>query len=369
MKSKLLMQKETTTLRVCTGHDRYLKTRYSDSPDRIYFPSMRQITSRLTITVASSWVLWIGAFFLTTRLGFAQDFPIRPVKIYGHGAGSTADYLSRHLGQKLSEKWGQPVVIDNRSGAGGTLPGDMVAKSPADGYTLFMGHAGPMVSSTALYPSLPYDPVRDFAGVSMVATGVTVMMVHPSIPANSVSEFLGFAKRRNDLNFASAGNGTMSHMTGELFKQVTGLTLMHVPYKSAGQGLNSLLANETQVSFLSPVTAAAQLKSGKLKALLVSSAVRFEGMPDVPSASESNLPGMDALLWFGLFAPAKTPRPVIQKIQQDVQDILRRQDVKDAFLNQGIQASSSSPLQLDDFVKNEIRRWTPIIKNANIKAD
>jgi tripartite-type tricarboxylate transporter receptor subunit TctC len=245
----------------------------------------------------------------------------------------------------------------------------MVAKSPADGYTLFMGHAGPMVSSVTLYPNLPYDPVRDFSGVSMVASGVTVMMVHPSITANSVSEFIQFAKNRNDLNFASAGNGTISHMTGELFKQVTGIPMMHVPYKSAGQGLNSLLANETQVSFLSPVTASAQLKSGKLKALLVSSAERFPGTPDVPGATESNIPGMDARLWFGLFAPAKTPRPIIQKIQQDVQEILRRPEVMDAFLKQGIQASASSPEQLEDFVKSEIRRWTPIIKNANIKAD
>lgn len=327
------------------------------------------MTFRLTFAVSSQWALWIGGFFLSVQLSFAQDFPNRPVKIYGHGAGSTADYLSRYIGQKLSEKWGQAVVIDNRSGAGGTIPGDMAAKSPADGYTLFMGHAGPMVSATALYPNLPYDPVRDFAGVSMVATGVTVMMVHPSIPVNSVSEFLNFAKTRNDLNFASAGNGTISHMTGELFKQVTGLPLMHVPYKSAGQGLNSLLANETQVAFLSPVTAAAQLKSGKLRALLVSSAERFPGMPDVPGANESNLPGMDALLWFGLFAPAKTPRPILQKIQQDVQDILQRPDVRDAFLKQGIQASASSPVQMEDFVKSEIRRWTPIIKNANMKAD
>lgn len=327
------------------------------------------MTFRFTFAASSQWALWIGGFFLSVQIGFAQDFPSRPVKIYGHGAGSTADYLSRYLGQKLSEKWGQPVVIDNRSGAGGTIPGDMAAKSPADGYTLFMGHAGPMVSSTALYPNLPYDPVRDFSGVSMVATGVTVMMVHPSIPVNSVSEFLNFAKTRNDLNFASAGNGTISHMTGELFKQVTGIPLMHVPYKSAGQGLNSLLANETQMAFLSPVTAAAQLKSGKLKALLVSSSERFPGTPDVPGANESNIPGMDALLWFGLFAPAKTPRPIIQKIQQDVQDILRRPEVRDAFLKQGIQASASSPDQLEDFVKNEIRRWTPIIKNANMKAD
>lgn len=332
-------------------------------------PPKSLATYSYLVSCLKPWALSLCGLLFCTQVTLAQDFPSRPVKIFGHGAGSTADYLSRYIGQKLSEKWGQPVVIDNRSGAGGTIPGDMVAKSAADGYTLFMGHAGPMVSSVTLYPNLPYDPVRDFSGVSMVASGVTVMMVHPSITANSVSEFIQFAKNRNDLNFASAGNGTISHMTGELFKQVTGIPMMHVPYKSAGQGLNSLLANETQVSFLSPVTASAQLKSGKLKALLVSSAERFPGTPDVPGATESNIPGMDARLWFGLFAPAKTPRPIIQKIQQDVQEILRRPEVMDAFLKQGIQASASSPEQLEDFVKSEIRRWTPIIKNANIKAD
>ena len=300
---------------------------------------------------------------------YAQEFPNKPVKIYGHGPGSTADYLSRVMAQKLSEKWNQPVIVDNRAGAGGTVPGDLVAKSPADGYTLFMGHAGPMVSSVVLYPNLPYDPVKDLAGISMVATGVTVMMVHPSIPANTVSEFIQYAKKRNDLNFSSAGNGTISHLSGELFKQVAGVNMMHIPYKSSGAGLTALLANETQVSFLSPVTAAAQLKTGKLKALVVSTSDRFPGLPEIPGSSEAGLTGLDAKLWFGLFVPAKTPKPLIQKLNQDVTEILRRPDVKELFLKQGIQASPSSPESLDDFVKAEIKRWTPIIKNANIQAD
>ncbi|WP_281970374.1 MULTISPECIES: tripartite tricarboxylate transporter substrate binding protein [unclassified Polynucleobacter] len=299
----------------------------------------------------------------------AQEYPNRPVRIFGHGPGSTADYLSRVIAQKLSEKWGQPVIVDNRAGAGGTVPADIVAKAPADGYSLLMGHAGPMVSAVVLYPNLPYDPVKDLAGVSMVATGVTVMMVHPSIPANTVAEFIQYAKKRNDLNFSSAGNGTISHLTGELFKQVTGVNMMHIPYKSAGAGLTALLANETQVSFLSPVTAAAQLKTGKLKALVVSTNDRFPGLPEVPSASEAGLTGMDAKLWFGLFTAAKTPKAVIQKLNQDITEILRRPDVKELFLKQGIQASASTPESLEDFVKTEIKRWTPIIKNANIQAD
>ena len=300
---------------------------------------------------------------------YAQEYPNKPVKIFGHGPGSTADYLSRLMAQKLTEKWNQPVIVDNRAGAGGTVPADIAAKSTADGYTLLMGHAGPMVSSVVLYPNLPYDPVKDLVGISMVATGVTVMMVHPSIPANSVAEFIQYAKNRNDLNFSSAGNGTISHLTGELFKQVTGVNMMHIPYKSAGAGLTALLANETQVSFLSPVTAAAQLKTGKLKALVVSTSDRFPGLPEIPSSSEAGLTGLDAKLWFGLFVPAKTPKVLIQKLNQDITEILRRPEVKELFLKQGIQASPSSPESLDDFVKTEIKRWTPIIKNANIQAD
>lgn len=309
--------------------------------------------------------------FLMTCCGhiYAQEFPNKPVKIFGQGPGSTADYLSRLMAQKLTEKWNQPVIVDNRAGAGGTVPADIAAKSPADGYTLFMGHAGPMVSSIVLYPNLPYDPVKDLVGISMIATGVTVMMVHPSIPANTVSEFIQYAKKRSDLNFSSAGNGTISHLTGELFKQVTGVNMMHIPYKSAGAGLTALLANETQVSFLSPVTAAAQLKTGKLKALVVSTSDRFSGLPEIPSSSEAGLTGLDAKLWFGLFVPAKTPKVLIQKLNQDMTEILRRPEVKELFLKQGIQAVSSSPESLDDFVKTEIKRWTPIIKTANIQAD
>jgi tripartite-type tricarboxylate transporter receptor subunit TctC len=312
---------------------------------------------------------FLGMLIILSGTIGAQEFPNKPVRIFGHGPGSTADYLSRVIAQKLSEKWGQPVIIDNRAGAGGTVPADMVAKAPADGYSLLMGHAGPMVSSVVLYPNLPYDPVKDLAGVSMVATGVTVMMVHPSIQANTVAEFIQYAKKRNDLNFSSAGNGTISHITGELFKQVTAVNMMHIPYKSAGAGLTALLANETQVSFLSPVTAAAQLKTGKLKALVVSTSDRFPGLPQVPSSSEAGLSGMEAKLWFGLFTAAKTPKAVIQKLNQDITEILRRPDVKELFLKQGIQASPSTPESLEDFVQTEIKRWTPIIKNANIQAD
>lgn len=300
----------------------------------------------------------------------AADYPSKPIRIMGQGAGSTADYLSRFIGQKLTERWGQQTVVDNRAGAGGTISTDIVAKAAPDGYTLVMGHAGTHVSAVTLYgKSLPYDPVKDFAPVTMTATGVTVLVIHPSVPAANARELIAVANQKGDFNYASAGNGTISHLTGELMKHVTGIKLQHVPYKSAGFALTAVLSGEVQVSFLSPITAYAQLKSGKVKALAVSSRTRFPGAPDIPSATEAGIPGMEAKLWFGLFTTAKTPRPIVMKINKEVGDILRRPDVKEAILARGAEVAPSTPEELGEWVKTELVRWTPIIKAAGVKAD
>jgi tripartite-type tricarboxylate transporter receptor subunit TctC len=315
--------------------------------------------------VALAALLFAGA-----ALAQEAQFPSRPIRIYGQGAGSTADYLSRYLAQKLHERWGQPVVVDSRSGAGGTIPADAVAKSPPDGYNLLMGHAGPFVSAVTLYAkTLPYDPLRDFEPISMVATGVTVLVVHPSLPVSNAQEFIAYAKSKGSLPYASAGNGTISHLTGELLKSVTGVPLEHIPYKSAGNALTALLSGEVPVSFLSPVTAHAQLKAGKLRALAVSSTTRFAGAPDIPSAAEAGIPGMDAKLWFGLFAPAKTPPAVVASLNREVVAILRSPETQAALLKQGVAASPSTPGELRDWVKSELARWTPIIQRAGIRAD
>jgi tripartite-type tricarboxylate transporter receptor subunit TctC len=316
--------------------------------------------------------LFIAAMAATLPLRAAESaagFPGKPIRIMGQGAGSTADYLSRYLGHKLTERWGQPVVVDNRSGAGGTIPTDIVAKSAPDGYTLVMGHAGTHVSAVSLYKNLPYDPVRDFAPITRVTNGVTVLVVHPSIPVNNVQELIAYAKQRGNLNYASAGPGTISHLTGELFNQVAGIKLVHVPYKGAGQALIALLGNETQVSFLSPITAHTQIRSGRVKALAVSSRTRFAGAPDIPSATEAGVPGMEALLWFGLFAPAHTPSPIVLKLNQAVGDILRQADVKEAILKQGAEVAPSTPDELKAFVASELVKWTKVIKDAGITAD
>lgn len=297
----------------------------------------------------------------------AKDYPSKPIRIMGQGAGSTADYLSRYIGQKLTERWGQQVVVDNRAGAGGTISTDIVAKATPDGYTLVMGHAGTHVSAVSLYKNLPYDPLKDFAPITRVASLVTVLVTHPSVPVSNVKELIAYAKQK-DLSYASAGNGTISHLTGELFKQVTGVNIQHVPYKSAGFALTAIISGETQVSFLSPVTAHSQLKSGKVKALAVSSRERFVGAPDIPSATEAGIPGMEAELWFGLFTTAGTPKAIVGKLNREIVAILRNPEVKNAILTRGAVVTPSTPEELTAWVKSELKKWTPIIKASGIKA-
>jgi tripartite-type tricarboxylate transporter receptor subunit TctC len=318
----------------------------------------------------SAIVLLLAALPAAQAQDPAASYPSRPIRIFGQGTGSTADYLSRYIAQKLSERWGQPVIVDSRAGAGGTIPTDVVAKSPPDGYNLVMGHAGPFVSAVTLYAkTLPYDPIHDFEPVTMVATGVTVLVVNPSLPVNDARDFVNYAKSKGDLSYASAGNGSISHLTGELLKSVTGIPLQHIPYKSAGNALTAVLSGEVQASFLSPLTAHGQLAAGKLKGLAVSSSTRFAGAPDIPSAVEAGVAGMEAKLWFGLFATGKTPRPIVLKLNREIGEILRSQETQDTFLKQGVQAEASTPEELEDWVRSEIARWTPIIRAAGIKAD
>ena len=297
-----------------------------------------------------------------------EKFPSKPIRIMGQGAGSTADYLSRYIGQRLTERWGQAVVVDNRAGAGGTLSADVVAKAVPDGYSLVMGHAGPMVSAVSLYKNLPYDPLKDFAPITKTASGVVVLVVHPSVAAKNAQELVVLARQGN-LSYASAGNGTISHLTGELFKQVAKVDVQHIPYKSAGFALTAILSGEVQISFLSPVTAYAQLKSGKVRALAVSSRERFVGTPDIPSADEVGLKGMEAQLWFGLFTTARTPKPILNKLHGEITSILRSEEVKAALLQRGAVAAPTTPEELHAYVKSELQKWTPIIRAAGIKAD
>jgi tripartite-type tricarboxylate transporter receptor subunit TctC len=306
----------------------------------------------------------------TTHAAVADQYPVRPVRLVTGSAGSTSDQIARFTAQKLTERLGQQFIVDNRAGAGGTIGTDTVAKAVPDGYTLTIAHAGTHVSAVSLFKNLPYDPVRDFAPISILMKGVTVLVAHPSVPANSVQELvaIGKAKGGNAVPWGSAGSGTISHLAGELFIKVSGVNFLHVPYKGAGPALTGLLSGETQFAFLSPVTAHVQLQAKKVKAFTVTSLQRFPGTPDIPSATEAGFPGLDALLWFGIMAPAKTPQAIVMKLNREINDSFSRQDVKDALLKLGAVAAPSTPDEMRNFIKAELTKWTPVIKAAGITA-
>ena len=301
----------------------------------------------------------------------ADKYPSRPVRVITGSVGSTSDQIARFTAQKLTERLGQQFIVDNRAGAGGTIGTDIAAKSIPDGYTLTIAHAGTHVSAVSLFKNLPYDPVRDFAPISLLMKGVTVLVAHPSIPANSVQELIALGKARGGdaVSWGSAGAGTISHLAGELFIRVSGVKFLHVPYKGAGPALTGLLSGETQFAFLSPVTARAQLQAKKVKAFTVTSLERFPGAPEVPSAREAGVPGLDALLWFGLMAPAKTPQAIVTRLNGTIRESFSQSETKEALLKLGALAAPTTPEEMRAFIQAELAKWTPIIREAGIKAD
>ena len=299
----------------------------------------------------------------------AKNYPIRPVRIITGSPGSTSDLSARFIAQKLTERWRHQVVVDNRAGAGGIIGAEIAAKSAPDGQTLVIGHIGTHVSAPSLYKNLAYDPIKDFEPISNLVSSAIVLVVHVSVPAGNLKELLAFARGKPaGVNYSTPGGGTSGNLTGELFNQVTGANLVHVPYKGAGFALTSVASGETQVSFLAASTAMPQLKAGRVKPLAVLQKARFVGLPDVPTSAEQGFPNLDSNVWFGLFAPAKTPKSIIIKINQDVVAALRAQDARDTLRAAGAEAVPTSPEEFGAFVQSEITKWTKVIKAAGIKA-
>ncbi len=299
----------------------------------------------------------------------AQSYPNHPVRLITGSPGSTSDISARFVAQKLAERWGHQVVVDNRPGAGGIIGAEIAARSAPDGYTLFVGHIGTHASPQFLLAKLAYDPVRDFTPISMMTDSGIALVVNAALPAANLKEFVAHARARPDsVNYGSAGGGTSSQLSGELFNQMTGARLVHVPYKGAGFALNAVVANEVQAAFLSTTTANVQVKAGRLRALAVLSEKRFPAAPDIPSAPEAGFPGLDSSVWFGLFAPARTPKPIIAKVNREVVDSLNLPEAKNALLAQGAVAMPTTPEEFGTFVNREIAKWGKVIKTAGIKA-
>jgi tripartite-type tricarboxylate transporter receptor subunit TctC len=300
----------------------------------------------------------------------AQEYPTHPVRLITGSPGSTSDFSARFVAQKLAERWGQQVVVDNRPGAGGIIGAEIGAMAAPDGYTLTVGHIGTHAAAQFLFKKLPYDPVKDFAPITLMTNSGIALAVHPSIPAKDLKEFIALAKAKpGAYNYGSAGGGTSSQLSGELFNQMTGARLVHIPYKGAGFALTALVSGETQAAFLSTTTIAVQAKAGKVRPLAVLAEKRFPAAPEIPSSVEAGIPGLDANVWFGLFAPAKTPRAIIMKINRDVVAALRTPEARAALLAQGAEAVPGTPEEFDAHLKREIAKWGKVIKAAGIKAN
>jgi tripartite-type tricarboxylate transporter receptor subunit TctC len=301
----------------------------------------------------------------------SQDFPAKPIRLLVPAApGGGADFLARIIGTKLGESLGQSVIIDNRAGASGTIAAGATAKAEPDGYTMLLGQSTSMVIAPQLMQKLPYDTLRELSPVTLVAEVPNVLVVHPSVAANTVAELIALAKAKpNSLNFASAGNGAPSHLAGEMFKTATATTLTHVPYKGAGPAVNALIASEVQVMFAPIVAVLPHVKSGRLKALAVTSAARSKAAPELLTLAEAGLKGYEISSWFGLFVPTGTPPVVIDRLYRETAAVLKLPDVIERFAKEGAEPVGSSPANFQKYVRVEFDKYTQVIKDNNIKAD
>jgi tripartite-type tricarboxylate transporter receptor subunit TctC len=315
--------------------------------------------------------LWLGVFALIQQAAWADGYPTRPLRyVVPAPPGGAPDTLARQTGQKLAEALGQPVVIDNRGGGNGIIGSVIAARAVPDGYTIVMGYAGPFSINPALHPKLPYDPVKDFVPLTLIATGQNILVVNPSVNARSVKELIALAKaKRNELNFASGGTGQSSHLSMELFMSMAGIKMVHVPYKGAGPAMADVISGQVSLQFLALPPAIPQIKAGKLVALGVTGAKRAVPLPDVPTIAESGLPGYEVLTWYGAFAPVKTPKTLVGKLSTELVNAVRRKDMQDQLQKQGLEAGGSTPEQFGRYVQAEVEKWRKVVRDAKLKIE
>jgi tripartite-type tricarboxylate transporter receptor subunit TctC len=313
------------------------------------------------------WVVFIAIFISTSVLG--QPYPDKPIRlIVPFPAGGIADIYARLIGAKVGE-WGQPVVVENRTGAGGNIGADAVAKSAPDGYTLVMGTFGTHAVNASLFSKLPYDPVKDFAPVALVLEAEGLLVVHPSVPAQSVPELISFARANpGKLTFASAGMGTASHLAGELFKSMARVEMTHVPYKGNVPAITDMLAGQTSVLFGTMPTVLPHAKAGKLKPLATIGGTRSAAAPELPTVAET-LPGFQVDNWIGLFFPAGTSPEIVRKWNVEVNRFMQTPETKQRLLIEGARFTPNTPDQFGTFVKSEIAKWAPVVKASGARVD
>lgn len=325
------------------------------------------MTSKRPQTLALSAALVCAVFSPVT---WSQAYPAKPVRLLvGFPAGGPTDIVSRTLTPKLSEALGQPVVVENRAGAGGVIATEQAAKAPPDGYTLLMGTIGGIAVAMSLIPNRGYDTLRDLAPITQVVTVTNLLVVHPSVPAKTVKELLAIARSKpGGLNYASSGNGTVTHLAGELFKLMGKVDIVHVPFKGGAPALTALISGEVDLSYENSLVVTPHVKAGKVRALAVTGTRRSKLMPELPTIGES-LPGYNASGWYGLFAPAATPKAVITRVNTEAVKALRLPDVVRALSGQGAEPVGNTSEEFSGFVKSEIGKWANLVRVAKMKTD
>jgi tripartite-type tricarboxylate transporter receptor subunit TctC len=302
----------------------------------------------------------------------AQDkWPSKPIKyVVPFPPGGTTDILGRHLAQKLSAALGQPVIIENKPGAGGNIGSDFVAKSPADGYTILGGTISSHSINVSLYKDMPYDPVKDFAPVTLIGTNANVLVVTPSNTAKTLQELIAAGKAKpGSLSFASAGNGTSQHLSGELFKAMAGLDMVHVPYKGSAPAIQDVMSGQVPMMFDTTVVAGPHIKSGGVRALAVTSSKRVKGMETIPTVAEAGVPGYQVVSWQGIFVPANTPKDIVQRLNAELVKIINMPDVREKLEGMGVEPVGNTPEEFAAFQKAEVAKWAKVVKDGNIKIN
>jgi tripartite-type tricarboxylate transporter receptor subunit TctC len=316
--------------------------------------------------------LAIGIALATGVTGaFAQAYPSKPIHfVVPYPAGGPLDTVARLLGQKVSESVKQPVIVENKPGAGGNIGAETVAKAAPDGYTILMGAVATHAINPTLYANIPYDPIRDFQPITQIASTPNVLIVNNSVPSNSVREFIAYARQNpGKLNFGSGSTGSAGHLAGELFKTMAGIEMTHVPYKGAAPAMQDLIAGQVQVMFDNFASANTQVKAGKVKALAVTTGKRSSLAPDLPTIAESGLPGFDINTWFGLFAPAGTPKDVIERLHSEFTRALALPDVREKIVNLGAEPVGNRPEDFAAYIKSEAEKYARVIKASGAKVD
>jgi tripartite-type tricarboxylate transporter receptor subunit TctC len=301
----------------------------------------------------------------------AQSFPEKPIRfVVGFTPGGPSDILARALGQKLAERWSQKVVIENRPGAGGNVAAEAVARSGPDGYTWLLGNNSILATNQTLYRSLPYDPIKDFAPVSLVAVQPNILVVNPQVPANSVAELIALAKKNpGKLNYASSGAGAAAHLAGELFKTMAGVDLVHVPYKGAQPALTDVIAGQVQVMFATSASVIPFIKAGKLRGLAVTSARRSPSVPDLPTVSEAGVAGFEAITWHGVVVPAATPAPLVERLNRDIVSVLGQPDLRERLAALGAEVLAGTPREFADYIAAEIPKWSKVVRDSGARIE